>query len=84
MFQIQFTDSAKKQFKKLPRDIQKRIVNKLEFFISQEDVLRFAETLTDSKLGHFRFRIGDYRVVFDLEENILVIHDIGHRREIYR
>ncbi len=84
MYQIHLTDPVKKQLKKLPQDIQKRIISKLEFFLSQEDPLVFAETLTNSRLGQYRFRIGDYRVSFDLEDKILVIHEVGHRREIYR
>lgn len=84
MYQIQLTDLAKKQLKKLPLDIQKRIVNKLEFFLNQDDPLVFADTLTNSRLGQFRFRIGNYRVTFDVEEKILVIHEVGYRGEIYR
>lgn len=84
MYQIQFTDPAKKRFKKLPKDIQIRLVNKLEFFLSQEDPLIYAEVLTNPKVGTYRFRAGDYRVVFDLEENIIIIVDVDHRKDIYR
>jgi mRNA interferase RelE/StbE len=35
-------------------------------------------------LGAYRFRIGDYRVVFDLEGDEIVILRVGHRRDIYR
>lgn len=84
MDQVQLTSHARKQFKKLPKDIQKRIVAKLEFFQTQENPLDFAEVLTDSRLGSYRFRVGSYRVTFDLEENVLVIHEIGHRKDIYR
>lgn len=84
MYQIQFTDPAKKRFKKLPKDIQIRLVNKLEFFLSQEDPLIYAEVLTNPKVGTYRFRVGDYRVVFDLEENIIIIVDVDHRKDIYR
>lgn len=37
-----------------------------------------------SVLGSYRFRIGDYRVVFDLEGDQIVILRVGHRREIYK
>ncbi|MBI4035711.1 type II toxin-antitoxin system RelE/ParE family toxin [Candidatus Daviesbacteria bacterium] len=47
--------------------------------------LIFAEVLTNSKIGKYRFRIGVYRVVFDLEvENIIMILDVDHRKDIYR
>lgn len=84
MFDYQFTKSSLGRFQKLPRDIQKRIIEKLDYFCVQDNPLRFAETLTQPQLGRYRFRIGNYRVVFDLEKKMLVIHDVWHRRDIYR
>lgn len=84
MFDYQFTKTSLKRFKKLPKDIQLRITDKLDYFCSQEDPLDFAEPLTRSDLGQYRFRIGDYRVAFDLEDEILVIHDIDHRKDAYK
>ncbi len=84
MYQIQFTDPAKKRFKKLPKDIRIRIVTKLEFFLSHEDPLIYSEVLTNPKIGTHRFRVGDYRIIFDLEAEILLIHDVDLRGRIYR
>ena len=84
MFDYQFTKTSLRRFKKLPKDIQIRIIRKLDFFCLQENPLDFAEPLTRSDLGQHRFRIGDYRVAFDLEDEILVIHDVDHRKDIYR
>ena len=42
------------------------------------------EKLTSPELGTFRYRIGNYRVIFDIEENDIVVLRVGHRREIYR
>ena len=85
MYQIKFKASADKRFSKLPKEVQIRIIQKLEFFLSQPDPLIFAEILTNPRIGTYRFRVGDYRVVFDLEDNeIIVIVDIDHRKDIYR
>lgn len=84
MFDYQFTKTSLKRFKKLPKDIQIRIINKLDYFCGQDDPLNFAEPLTRSDLGQYRFRIGDYRVAFDLEDEILVILDVDNRKDIYR
>ena len=84
MFDYQFTKTSLKHFKKLPKDIQIRIIKKLDYFCEQEDPLDFAEPLTRSDLGQYRFRIGDYRAVFDLEDEILVIHEVDNRKDIYR
>ncbi len=84
MFDYQFTKTSLKRFKKLPKDIQIRIIGKLDYFCSREDPIGFAEPLTRSNLGEYRFRIGDYRVSFDVEDEILVIHDVDNRKDIYR
>ncbi len=46
--------------------------------------MRHAEKLTQSDLGSYRFRIGDYRVVFDLEGEEIVVLRVGHRKDIYK
>lgn len=74
---------AAKQFKKLPRQLQIRIIKKVKFFC-QTEPLYYAEKLTDKEIGEFRFRIGNYRVIFDLQDQMITILKIGHRREIYR
>lgn len=79
-----FRPSAEKQFLKLDSLTQKRIIEKLSFFIEAPSPIAFAEHLTNHEIGSYRFRIGDYRVIFDLEDDILVVLKVGHRREIYR
>jgi mRNA interferase RelE/StbE len=46
--------------------------------------LKYAEKLVDPRLGTYRFRIGDYRVVFDLEGNEIIVLRVGHRKDIYK
>lgn len=79
-----FRLSAEKQFLKLNPVIQKRIVEKLSFYLQSPSPIIFAERLTNYEIGTYRFRIGDYRVIFDLEDDTLIILKVGHRREIYR
>lgn len=84
MSDYQFTKTSFKRFKKLPKDVQIRITAKLDFFCAQIDPLNFAESLSKSDLGQYRFRVGDYRIAFDVEDEILVILDVDHRKDIYR
>ncbi|MDP3998787.1 MAG: type II toxin-antitoxin system RelE/ParE family toxin [bacterium] len=79
-----FRPLALKQLEKLPKNVQKGIIKKLDFYCLQKAPLKFTEHLIDKRLGSYRFRIGEYRVVFDVEENQIIIILIGHRREIYR
>ena len=82
MYNLVYTNRAVKDIKKLPPDIKKRIGKTLLRY--QQDPLNYSETLTDQRLGAYRFRIGDYRVIFDLEERDIIILRVGHRRDIYR
>ena len=43
-----------------------------------------SKKLTSSQIGQYRFRVGRYRIIFDLDKDKIVLLRIGHRREIYR
>lgn len=79
-----FRPSAEKQFSKLDRQIQNKIITKLEFFLSATNPLEFAERLVHYETGEYRFRIGDYRVIFDVEGDEMIVLSVGHRKEIYK
>ena len=80
---IFYTHKAAKQLEGLPTPIQKRISNKMRFYENHENPLQFAEHLTDYREGEFRFRVGDFRLTFDVKKNIIYILQIGKRDKIY-
>jgi mRNA interferase RelE/StbE len=84
---LRFTKSAVKDMKRLEKSVAKRILSKLEFFVKQENPISFAKKLTDIRLGEYRFRIGSYRVIFDVRNDttitILIVLKVKHRREVY-
>jgi len=84
VFSFEFKKKAEKEVAKLPPRIRKRILRKLKFYSSQENPLRFAEKLKDYRFGEYRFRIGDYRILFDLESHKITILKVGHRKDIYK
>ncbi len=81
-FELVYTRRAAKDIQKLDAPTRKRIGKALLKF--KETPLDFADKLMDSRIGSYRFRVGDYRIVFDLEGNDIVVLRVGHRREIYR
>ena len=87
MFELRYTKKALRYLNSLQRQDAKRILDKLKFFVSTENPLLFAKTLTHSQLGQYRFRIGRYRVIFDVESDgriqILSILHIAHRKDAY-
>ena len=80
---IKFTQRATRSIKKLEISIQSRIKKKLKWLLQQEDPIQFADFLTDSELGQFRFRVGDYRIIFDVQSDTIIVHLVGHRKNIY-
>ncbi len=76
--------SASRDLKELDISISKRIAKKLDFWVKSDNSLQFAENLTNSELGEYRFRVGDYRIIFDVEGKNIVVLSIGHRKEIYK
>ena len=84
MHKFIFSPQAEKELKKLPSNIQFQIIVKLKYFLSAANPLEFASHLKDTELGSYRFRIGDYRAIFDLKGEIFMILSVGHRREIYK
>ena len=81
-YKLVYTNRADKDIQKLPPEIKKRIGKALLRY--EQDPHRYSETLRESKLGSYRFRIGDYRVIFDLEGSEIVVLRVGHRRDIYK
>ena len=79
-----FEGKAEKEFSRLERVVQLQIKDKLEFYMASKNPLDFAEHLKEFELGEYRFRIGDYRVAFDVKNDTAVILKIGHRKDIYR
>ena len=62
---IIYTRRAAEELRSLPKNIQKRIADKMRFFTLSADILKFAKKLKEGKYGTFRFRVGDYRIIFD-------------------
>lgn len=81
-YEIIYTKRATRDISKLDQGVRQRIGETLERYA--EAPLSYARKMVNPFLGTYRFRIGDYRVIFDIEGNKLVILRIGHRREIYR
>jgi mRNA interferase RelE/StbE len=81
-YKIVFTRRAAKDISKLEPEVKEKIGDALKRY--GRDPLNYARKMIDPSLGSYRFRIGDYRVIFDIEGNEIVVLRVGHRKEIYR
>lgn len=80
---IEFSPAARKTFLKLPQQLQQRIAHKINLLITNP---RPPDCKKLQNSENYRIRIGEWRVIYRVEDNILLITllKIGHRREIYR
>ena len=87
MFSVEFSDRALKALKKLDKSkaavITAWIKKNLE---GCADPRRFGKPLVGNKSGEWRYRVGDYRILAEIQDSRLVIYlvNIGHRRSIYK
>ncbi len=87
IFKFCLSESAHRDLERIDSIARRRILNKLTFFSVQKNPLKYAKKLTNFYFGNYRFRVGDYRVIFDLSKDstitILLILRVKHRREVY-
>ena len=87
VWRIEIDDNARKDLKKLGSVAEQRILSFLRKKLGSVDPRSIGESLKGSKLGNlWRYRVGDYRVLAVIEDDILrvLVVGIGHRREVYR
>ena len=83
-YTIVYTKTAVKSIQKLTPQIRKRLRSKFEYFISLEEPLSLAKALTRPADAQYRYRIGNYRVLFDVEDKQIIILLVQYRKDIYR
>lgn len=84
-YQIRILKNAADDLGRLDKVVASRILRRVKWLAANLDAVRL-ETLSGDLGGLYKLRVGDYRVVYQVlaDEQTLVIHAIGHRREIYR
>jgi len=83
---VEVSNYAEKQLRKLDKPIQKRLLDWLDDRIEGcKNPRHFGEPLRGEMAGLWRYRIGDYRVICEIQDQQLVVLAlaVGHRREIY-
>lgn len=84
---VELIDTAKRQLAKLDRKWQAVILDDLEDEIAPLDDPRSrGKSLVGDRKGLWRYRVGDYRILCELQHNdlIVLVVTIGHRCEVYR
>jgi len=86
MWRIEWDEQAVEEARKLDRTALKRIIRYLEERIAPSENPRdFGKPLRGAKLGVWRYRVGDYRILCKIEDEkvTVLIISVGHRKNVY-
>lgn len=85
MYHVRILNAAARELARLDRPVGRRVVKRINWLAANLDDVR-VEALTGDLADFYKLRVGDYRVLYEIleSEHVIVIHHIGHRRDIYR
>ena len=86
-YDVELSERFKKEFRKLDKYTQKMLrawINKN--LVDCMNPRQHGKGLTANRSGQWRYRIGDYRLICEINDNALIILalSVGHRREVYK
>lgn len=83
-YAISYVPSAAKAIRKLDKSVASRLLEAIDGLATDPRPPGFIQ-LAGGR-GEFRIRVGDYRVVYDVQDGelIILVLRVGHRREVYR
>jgi mRNA interferase RelE/StbE len=84
---VEFTRTAETQIRKFDRTSQTRIVSYLrQRLLPAKDPRQFGKALQGDKQGLWRYRVGRYRIICDMQDvnSCVLVLAVAHRREVYR
>ncbi len=87
VWQVEITRTAEKQITKLARPAQKAIFQFLrERVLTAADPRQLGKPLHGDKKDLWRYRVGDYRLICDIQDDrvVVLVLRVGHRKDVYR
>lgn len=84
-YEVEISESAEKFLEKVPKKDRSRIMEKIDT-LADDPMPSGSVKLQGQRPALYRIRSGDYRVVYSIKKDVLIILvvEIGHRREVYR
>lgn len=85
-YRVEYTSKAIKNLRKLDKNTRNLIYAWIDKnLVNCEDPRIHGKGLVGDKAGQWRYRVGDYRIICEIEDEeiVILVLEIGHRREIY-
>jgi len=85
MYRVRILAAATRDLARLDNSVGRRIVARINWLAANLELIR-PEALTGDLMGFYKFRVGDYRILYEIlnDEQLIVVHEIGHRQDVYR
>jgi mRNA interferase RelE/StbE len=85
MYRVRILDGAVDDLRRLDKTVSRRIAKRLNWLAENLDNIQ-RERLSGELSAFYKFRVGDYRIFYQVldDEALIVVHQIGHRRDVYR
>jgi len=86
MWTVEFDDAAAKELRKLDKQAQKEILRYFrDRIVTDEDPRRFGKPLSRDYAGLWRYRVRDYRMICQIEDQklIVLVIRVAHRKDVY-
>ena len=85
-WRVEINKEVQREMRKLDKETARRITSKMREVSQLDDPRSMGKPLVGNLAGLWRYRVGDYRIVCDIEDGVLVILvvDVAHRREVYK
>ena len=85
-YKVEYTEQAIKELRKIDKHTQFFILAWIEKnLVDCENPRQHGKGLTANRSGEWRYRVGDYRIIAEIEDDkvIILVLTVGHRRDIY-
>lgn len=84
-YKVAYLDSVEEDLKRLDKTTAKKILNRIENYLAK-DPKSLGRQLKGDFQGYWRYRWGDYRVIYKISEReiLIIVLRISHRKEVYR
>ena len=84
-YEVQYSERALRELKKMDKYTRQMIYSWIDKNLNGcEDPRQRGKGLTANRSGQWRYRIGDYRLICQIQDAQLVILSVGHRSTIYK
>jgi mRNA interferase RelE/StbE len=82
IYRLLYHPLVAEDIERMPQNLKNRIENALQTRLLV-DPIKAGRPLRQSLAGHRKMRVGDYRIIYRVKDNMIIVLKIGHRKDVY-